>query len=273
MYIIAYGDRISNCSAKDDFIITIYPLNDLVISGGVICVNSQTGELLQSYQLVSGLNPSEYRVEWYLNGVLMGVGTNYTATEEGTYTVIPIKTTPTIGNDCGYNATRVVVEKSSPAVATVTVSAAFQSVIDIIVNVTNGFGTYEYQIDNGAFQTDNVFYDVASGTHNIIIKDTKGDCGQILLLAHVIKYPNYFTPNGDGYHDTWNIFDLDFQPDAKLYIYDRYGKFLKQLSTTSEGWDGNHNGTPLPSADYWFQVFYKFNGTDQEFKAHFTLKR
>jgi gliding motility-associated-like protein len=48
---------------------------------------------------------------------------------------------------------------------------------------------------------------------------------------------------------------------------------LKQLSTTSEGWDGNHNGTPLPSTDYWFQVFYKFNGTDQEFKAHFSLKR
>jgi len=273
MYIIAYGDRIANCSAEDDFKITIYPLNDLVITGGVICVNSQTDELLQSYQLVSGLNPSEYRVEWYLNGVLMGVGANYTATVEGTYTVIPIKTTPNIGNDYGYNATRVVIEKSSPAVATVTVSAAFQSVIDIIVNVTNGFGTYEYQIDNGAFQTDNMFYDVSSGTHNIIINDTKGDCGSISLLAHVIKYPNYFTPNGDGYHDTWNIFDLDFQADARLYIYDRYGKFLKQLSTTSEGWDGNHNGTPLPSTDYWFQVFYKFNGIDQEFKAHFSLKR
>lgn len=273
MHIIVYGDRNGNCSAEDAFNITIYPLNDLVINGGVICVNSETGALLQSYQLVSGLNPSVYRVEWYLNGVLKGIGTNYTATEEGTYTVIPIKITQNIGNDCGYNATRVVVEKSSPAVATVTVSAAFQSIIDIIVNVTNGFGTYEYQIDNGAFQTDNVFYDVASGTHNIIINDTKGDCGAISLLAHVIKYPDYFTPNGDGYHDTWNIFDLDFQPDARLYIYDRYGKLLKHLSTTSEGWDGIYNGSPLPSTDYWFQVFYKFNGASQEFKAHFSLKR
>jgi gliding motility-associated-like protein len=93
------------------------------------------------------------------------------------------------------------------------------------------------------------------------------------LEAHVIKYPKYFTPNGDGYHEFWNISDLDFQPETLLYIYDRYGKLLKQLKTNELGWDGNYNGNPLPSTDYWFQVFYKFNGINHEFKSHFSMKR
>ena len=88
-----------------------------------------------------------------------------------------------------------------------------------------------------------------------------------------MKYPKFFTPNGDGLNETWNIWDLANQPDDIINIYDRYGKFIKQINTGGQGWDGNYNGQPLPSTDYWFQVFYRSNTTQQEFKAHFTLKR
>ena len=128
-------------------------------------------------------------------------------------------------------------------------------------------------MDSGPFQTDNVFHDVSSGQHIIVIRDTKGNCGDLLLSAVVLKYPNYFTPNGDGIHDTWNILDLADQPSTKIYIYDRYGKFIKQISPAGQGWDGTFNGEPLFSTDYWFQVFFKNNGADQEFKAHFSMKR
>ena len=273
MFIYTNAAANATCYDQDDFVITIHPLKNLNISDGVICVDNVTGELLKSYTMNSGLNPNIFTVNWYLNNLLVGTGQRYTALKEGTYTVVVIKNTPDVGSDCGYNSTTVDIEKSSTAIAFVTVSAAFVDVIDVIVNVTGGFGDYEFQIDNGAFQTSNVFYDVASGVHTIIIKDTKGDCNRLNLVAHVIKYPNYFTPNGDGYHETWNIADLDFQPDATLYIYDRYGKFLKQLKTNGPGWDGNYNGNPLPSTDYWFQVFYELNGTSREFKSHFSMKR
>jgi gliding motility-associated-like protein len=273
MYIYASASANSNCFDQDDFNITIYPLKDLVIDGGVICVDFTTGALLSSFELVSGLSPAIFTVEWYLNGTLMGTGANYTATQEGTYDVIIIKNTPDIGNDCGYNPTTVIVEKSSAAIATVTVTGAFENDIDIIVNVAGGFGAYEYQLDNGTFQTDNVFHDVSSGEHYITVHDTKGDCGDIILIAVVLKYPNYFTPNADNHHDSWNILDLADQPNAVIYIYDRYGKFIKQLSPAGPGWDGTYNGQQLPSTDYWFQAYYKNNGVDQEFKAHFSLKR
>ena len=62
-----------------------------------------------------------------------------------------------------------------------------------------------------------------------------------------------------------------------VFIFDRYGKLLKQIDETSVGWDGNFNGRPLPSSDYWFRLEYS---RDEQgvlvanlVRAHFTLKR
>jgi gliding motility-associated-like protein len=44
------------------------------------------------------------------------------------------------------------------------------------------------------------------------------------------------------------------QPGAKISIFDRYGKLLKQISSTGAGWDGTYNGYLMPSDDYWFTV-------------------
>jgi gliding motility-associated-like protein len=92
--------------------------------------------------------------------------------------------------------------------------------------------------------------------------------------VQVIDYPRYFTPNGDGFHETWNVTGLqNFDAITKIYIFDRYGKLLKQLSASGDGWDGTYNGQPLPSTDYWFTVDYPENGVMKQFKAHFSLKR
>ncbi|WP_264566321.1 T9SS type B sorting domain-containing protein [Flavobacterium sp. N3904] len=273
MYIYATAAANPNCAAQDDFDITIYPLKELPLKSGVICVDYQTGTILQPAQLNSTLNTSDYTIDWYLDGNKISTGSSYAAIKEGTYTVVPIKKTPNIGNDCGYNPATITVEKSSPAIATVTVTDAFEDNIDLIVTITNGFGIYEYQMDGGNFQTSNVFSNVDSGQHNITVKDTKGNCDNQVLIANVLKYPKYFTPNNDGFHDTWNITDLAFQSDAVINIYDRYGKFLKELRPSGSGWDGNYNGNPLPSTDYWFQVYYTQNGISQVFKSHFSMKR
>ncbi|MBW1658327.1 T9SS type B sorting domain-containing protein [Flavobacterium quisquiliarum] len=273
LYIYASSPTNPNCFAQDDFYITIYPLKNFSVQNGIICVDYQTGALLNSVVLNSGINSPDYTIEWYFNNNKMGTGPTYTATQEGIYTVVPVKKIPDVGNDCGYNPATVTVEKSSPAIATVTVSDEFEDDIDITVNLTNGFGIYEYQLDDGDFQTSNIFKDVDSGEHAITIRDIKANCDNLILFAKVLKYPKFFTPNNDGYHDTWNIPDLADQPDAVITIYDRYGKFIKMIKPSGAGWDGNFNGSPLPSSDYWFQVTYTQNGVVQEFKAHFSMKR
>jgi gliding motility-associated-like protein len=39
------------------------------------------------------------------------------------------------------------------------------------------------------------------------------------------------------------------QDDSKLYVFDRYGKLLKQLYPNGP-WDGTYNGQPMPADDY-----------------------
>ena len=48
---------------------------------------------------------------------------------------------------------------------------------------------------------------------------------------------------------------------TKIFIFDRYGKLIKQLSSSeaSNGWNGTFNGKPLPATDYWFTVEFKEN--------------
>jgi len=84
--------------------------------------------------------------------------------------------------------------------------------------------------------------------------------------------PKFFTPNGDGTNETWNIRDLRGKK-AIVYIFDRYGRVLTSLRPNGPGWDGTYNGNKLPATDYWFKVKFIENGNEQEFKSHFALIR
>ena len=115
----------------------------------------------------------------------------------------------------------------------------------------SGFGTYEFQLDGGVFQTSNQFYNVSSGFHTVVVRDVLSFYGDFILTASVIKYPKFFTPNFDGHYETSNITDLiTDHPESIIYIFDRYGKLIKQISPAKIGWDGTFNSQKLPSTDY-----------------------
>jgi len=127
-----------------------------------------------------------------------------------------------------------------------------------------------FSLDDGPWVASNVFEGVSMGTHTVRIQTP---CEDYTIEVSLINYPHYFTPDQDGIHDTWNIVGMQGDESAKIYIFDRYGKLLKQISPAGSGWDGTYNGHPLPSTDYWFTVFFTENAKPKEFKAHFSLKR
>ena len=131
-------------------------------------------------------------------------------------------------------------------------------------------GEYEYQIENGSYQSSNVFTNVTSGTKTIKVRNI---CNSLETTVFVIDYPHFFTPNGDGFNDTWNISSLDNQPNAKINIFDRLGKLIKQIVPSGSGWNGTFNGADLPATDYWFTIDYTEDNINKEFKSHFSLKR
>ena len=141
----------------------------------------------------------------------------------------------------------------------------------------DGYGDYEYAINGGEFQDESVFLDIPPGLYSVIINDKNG-CGTSEPIEFlVVGYPKFFTPNGDGIHDAWNIIGIETLTDPVVFIFDRYGKLLKQLDETTIGWDGTFNGRPMPSSDYWFRLEYARDEDGIQvantIRTHFSLVR
>ncbi|RZK04491.1 MAG: T9SS type B sorting domain-containing protein, partial [Flavobacterium sp.] len=133
-------------------------------------------------------------------------------------------------------------------------------------------GDYEYKVDEGSFQESESFSNLDFGPHVVTVRDTN-QCGSLTKEIFFVNYPKFFTPNGDGYNDVWNIKDLDKQLNSKVQVFDRFGRLLKEIFPSGTGWDGTYNQNEMPSSDYWFIIYYNENNENKEFRSHFSLKR
>lgn len=213
---------------------------------------------------ISTINNFTY--QWFLNGNILTGETNYSLTvnAEGSYTVVV-----TNSQNCSKTRTIIVTASNIATIENIVITD-LSSTNSIIVNVS-GSGDYEYSIDGENYQTSNTFYNVESGIYTVYVIDKNG-CGIVQEDISLLGIPNYFTPNGDGYNDYWNIKGVNTTYNSKttIHIFDRYGKLLKQISPLSSGWDGVYNGKTMPSSDYWYVINLEDGRT---FKGHFTLKR
>lgn len=165
-----------------------------------------------------------------------------------------------------------IVEKfSSPEILSIVMKSTGSS-SDLTVEVNSTLPPL-FALDDitGPYQTEPIFTNVPSGEHTVFVKD-ENECAISQRQVLVFGYPNFLSPNKDGYNDTWkpnNVNDPEFKISG-IYIYDRYGKLLKQLDPNGKGWDGTFNGHNMPSDDYWFKIILQ-NG--KEFSDHFSLIR
>lgn len=139
-----------------------------------------------------------------------------------------------------------------------------------------GDGNYEYAINGGEFQDDPIFRDVPPGLNTVVINDKNG-CGTSEPEEFlVVGYPKFFTPNSDGFHDNWTVYGVEELANPVVYIFDRYGKLLKQINV-NVGWDGTYNGRDMPSSDYWFRLEYERDDEGilvaKSVRRHFSLVR
>lgn len=239
-----------------------------------LCLDSNGGiiEAANSPPILdTGLDTSIFNFSWQRDGIVITGSTNatLTATQVGMYTVII--TDPVTG--CASNQTTEVRQLGPPDNFGAQVTTNYFEERHRIEAFAEGpANQYIFRLDDGPWQYNGSFIGVAPGPHVIAIQDAEG-CASVEIPLNVIGYPLYFTPNNDGYHDTWNIIGINDDPSTIIYIFDRYGKLLKQLDPNSGGWDGTFNGQPLPSSDYWFKVEYVENGIFKSFSGHFALKK
>ena len=249
--------------------ITVNPLPTVTLQDGYICIDPITLAVTRPYLLNTGLNEAEFTFVWSdANGVIpMASNSFYEANAVGQYSV----TITNIITGCKGSAVANVDSSSPPTDFDYTVTGFFANNPTVVINATP-LGQYEYQMDFGPFQQSNVFENLTAGTHTITVRDAQA-CDVLTKEVLIIDYPRYFTPNGDGINDTWNIRTIDGVSFTKIHIFDRFGKLLKEMSASGLGWDGTYNGKALPATDYWFTIQYQEAGLNKEFRAHFAMKR
>lgn len=260
----------ASCYDIKSFTLKVNKLPEPNPVGGIMCYDSKNNILLNPYTISSGLSSSTHTFQWYNEaGTIVGSNSSYQVVVPGVYTVIATNS----ATGCSSDPKAVEVLSSEPAIVSYTLTDDFADNQIIIVEAVGVGGDYEYQLDFGPFQDSPTFENVSSGNHTITVRDKNG-CGNSVSEALIINYPKFFTPNNDGYNDSWNIVDLKTKSNTIIYIYDRYGKLMSQVTPTNQGWDGRFAGQDMPSSDYWFTVSYEDEvGNKKEFKSHFAMKR
>lgn len=260
--IYARVENSNACYGISQIDLTVFALPDIETEfETVYCLNFFPQTIILDAGVING-SPNNFSYEWSTGDLSSTIEVN----APGTYTVKVFNT-----NGCFKERTiRVLPSNTATIVDIQIIDASQNNSVSIIVS---GEGDYEYALDNvnGPYQDSSTFENVQPGLYTVYIRD-KNNCGITEDLISVIGFPKYFTPNNDAQNDFWQVSGINnqFQANSTVFIFDRYGKLLKELDPLSPGWDGSYNGTKLPTGDYWFKVTLEDGRT---FTSHFTLKR
>jgi len=270
--------RVENSLSNDCFgftafnlIVNPFPNINLNMDGSeneIVCNNLPELLVTLDAGINDGTPQEDYSYQWYLDGNVIQGATTFSikVNTQGTYSVDVINK-----NNCSRTRTIKVVASDIAEIAAIEVKD-LRNDNSVLINI-NGPGQYAYSItdSNGPYQDSNLFENVAVGFHTVYIKDLNG-CGTTEKKIAVLGLPKFFTPNGDGFNDFWNVegVSANFYSKSIIYIFDRYGKLIKQISPFGSGWDGTFLGNPLPADDYWYTAKFE---DGREAKGHFSLRR
>ena len=233
-----------------------------------ICSNQPNNFIQLNAGIQDGTPTRNYSYIWSKDGIVLSGKTAATLTvnTQGTYTV-------EVKNSSKCFRIRTIKVNASDEATIQSIDIFDLSEVNSVTVKVNGTGIYVYNLDDkyGIYQESNYFDNVTYGIHEVNVRDTNG-CGIASETIAVIGIPKFFTPNNDGFNDYWNVkgVNANFNANAVIYIFDRYGKLLKQILPSSQGWDGTINGNPLPADDYWYTLKLE---DGRESKGHFSLKR
>lgn len=221
-------------------------------------VTDETVVLCQSEKIVLDAGISGMSYLWSNNAT-----TQTTEVEAGG--IYTVEVTSPAPESCTSKKTIIVNEHTFPEIKSITVNGT-----KVVINMSKEEEYFEYSVDGLNFQNSNVFYDVPGGLQTAYIRDITGCSGTAQNFV-VLVFPAFFTPNNDNFNDDWIVTGIENYPQAKVTIFDRYGKLIVQLNSGKMSWDGTFEKLPLPASDYWYAL--EIDNTMPVFRGHFTLKR
>ena len=145
---------------------------------------------------------------------------------------------------------------------------------ELTARAEGGFGGYKFYFQGEYFGSENVFRVSQDMQIEIMVEDAQGCIATLIMpfdFNEMPDLPDYFSPDGDNLNEEWFIENADLFASIDVKIYDRYGRVVAELKEVPK-WDGNYNGAPLPTGDYWYVVNVN-NDAKQRYVGHFTLYR
>jgi len=254
------GTNADNCDALDSLVVNVNDLPQIDTSS--IAVTD--GNCINGGGTISGITVIGTPTYTYLwNDGLNNVGNTISVGDllPGTYTL-----TVTDGNDC-ENSINVdvsfsdlsVVAANDDSVSTypnvsVISNAAINdtgdvSTITIIDSPLNGTanylggGEFEYTPNTGFIGIDSLVYEICDP-----VCVTQCERATIYFTVNGeqdVVIPNGFTPNGDGYNDTFVILNIEQYPDNTILIFNRWGDQVYEAAPYLNDWDGNSAGAKM----------------------------
>ncbi|CAM1344393.1 T9SS type B sorting domain-containing protein [Tenacibaculum amylolyticum] len=271
-------NKINNdCTGLGEFFIRVLPLPEFeVTTPQIVCLNNPS---FIEVEMPNGI----YNYEWRRNGTLLTTSNSeqLNITQGGTYEVTAINTSTLCKRSKEIIVNESIIASIQDDDVTIVDDSPNNS-ITINNNANNlGIGDYEFALQNENstivrdFQDTPFFENLEGGVYTILVRD-KNNCGIAQLEVSVLEFPKFFTPNGDGNNDVWNVkgASTTFYPKSSIHIFDRYGKIITEIAIDGVGWDGLYNGKTLPSSDYWFNIELTDNqGKTINRNGHFSLLR
>jgi gliding motility-associated-like protein len=190
------------------------------------------------------------------------------------------------------NDTTVVVNVNDLPVITSIEPVSEEEKGNMVVTIVKEVGdTYSYSLDGENYAElpiDNIIKDLPIGWSLLYIKNDATTCvnsKEFYIAPIEIKPDKFFSPNEDGNNDKWEVEHLNSYDSYIVEIFDRHGKrlFIQRVGSFNiggtntvdgdefEGWNGEYNGKPMPSDDYWYLITVE--DIRKQYTGHFTLKR
>ena len=250
------GTNVFNCQGGLSFSITVYPLPQLTVtaiplkcyqdsSGSVVIV---TNPLTVAVSGGSLTNLAAGNYSYVITNTLTGCENSQSITVSQPAGPLEVNIASSVNTDCG---------KSTGSINTIT---------------TGGTPGYAYMWNTG-YQTDGLS-NLPEGTYTLIVSDVN-NCSD--TVAHsiscdgIVFIPEFFTPNGDGKNDQFEIIAISKYPNNTLQVFNRWGSLVYNKQHYNNEWDGKPNVSDatgdniLPTGVYF--ILFDF-GDDQSTPYH-----